>query len=182
MLDVKVNAASIILQCCIHDPTAYPCPCCMFVSILRVHFILHAYVYAACSCLHAACPFTCCISMSVLYDHALLHDHVLLHVHVHAEFQCQCSKFIPCCMPMFMQHVHVHMRCMSVLLLHVHVFMLNFNVPCLYCFSMLLVRAASACPCCMFMLVSMPHVQYMLHVHAACPYCMSTRHVYSACS
>ncbi len=48
---------------------------------------------------HATRPYPCnMISMQ--------HVHIMQHVHVHAKYP------IPCCMPMFMQQVHVHTKCL----------------------------------------------------------------------
>ncbi len=109
----------------VHVDGVCPCPCCMSISALHVLFHAARQFLAAwwclCSCwmskfmpnlhlhdicpllmLHVhvhvqdTCPYPCCTSMSMLYDHSVF----MLHVHVHAAclFCVHAACPCPCCM------------------------------------------------------------------------------------
>jgi hypothetical protein len=130
--------------------------CCMEMSVLNVHVqdtgllsMLHVYV-------HAACPCSCCMSMSMLHIHvyfacpcpyciSILCSCCMSTLHVHVHATCLCS----CCMSMFVLCSCLWPCCMTLPMMHVHV-----RAPSLhYC----------PCPCTCCISMSM----LLVHLHAA---------------
>jgi hypothetical protein len=83
----------------VHFCAAFPCLCCMFMSMMHVHdraacpypfcmsmFMLKIHVRAACPCLYIECSFPWCMFMFTLHVHVRVKS--ILHVHVHAACQC----------------------------------------------------------------------------------------------
>ncbi len=148
----------------------YPCPCCMFISML------HEHVHGACPCqwymstsMLAACLCPWCMSTS------------MVHVRVHVYGACPS----PFCLSMSMLHVHVHAASpcpycmsMSMYILHFHVYVQTegpYTCPSHLYMPMPHVHAhaASLYSCCMFMSMSV----LLVCVHPAYLQCM-----YSTCS
>jgi hypothetical protein len=117
---------------------ASTCPCYFTIPKLHVH------VHAECPSLyffrvHAASPYPCCMSMSMLLFHVDTSCPCpccifmsILHIHVNSAYPNPCSKFCPCSKFMSILHVHDHAVClcpcvMSKLMPHVHA-----NAVCLY--------------------------------------------------
>jgi hypothetical protein len=174
---------------------ACPCPFCLSMSTAcschdtawpSCMFTLHVHVRAECLC-------PCCTSMSVLHVYALV------------ACSCPCYMFISglhaCryCMFISMLHIHIHERvyvhavcscpqCISIHMLHVYIspcscpFWISMSVPYVHVNDACPCLHAAyycICPCCMSILHFKPHV--LLHICAACPWCLSMVLVHHAC-